>query len=112
VTKEVFMITIRRFFRPVARLAAVASALLAGLVAAPAAFAMVPHPGPATLDHAIPALSHGAPPPVVRTVTVGGTAGWQIALLMAGAAAAAAIIAVLLYRMRSARRPALAAHTS
>jgi hypothetical protein len=108
------MTTIRRFFRPVARLAAVASALLAGLVAAPAAFAMVPHPGgyPATLDHAIPTLSHGAPPPVVRTVTVGGTAGWQIALLMAGAAAAAAIIAVLLYRMRSARRPALAAHAS
>jgi hypothetical protein len=41
---------------------------------------------------------------VVHTVTVGGTPGWQIALLMAGAAVLAAAAAVLTERIRTARR--------
>jgi hypothetical protein len=101
VTKEALVSAIRRIFRPAVRLAGLAVTLLAGLVAAPAAFASVPHPG-----------SGGTPSPartaVVRTVTVGGTPGWQIALLMAGAAALAALIAVLLYRMRTTRHHTLA----
>jgi hypothetical protein len=44
----------------------------------------------------------------VHTVTVGGTPGWQIALFIVAAAAVAAVIAVLLDRMRSARRQQLA----
>jgi hypothetical protein len=96
------MSVIRRIFRPAVRLAALAVTLLAGLAAAPAAFASVPHPG-----------SGGTPGPAraaaVRTVTVGGTPGWQIALLMIGAAALVAIVAVLLYRMRTTRHHMLAA---
>jgi hypothetical protein len=95
------MTAIHRIFGPAVRLAALAVTLLAGLVTAPAAFASVPHPG-----------RGGTPGPasaaVVRTVTVGGTPGWQIALLMAGAAVLAALIAVLLYRMRTTRHHALA----
>ena len=44
----------------------------------------------------------------VHTVTVGGTPGWQIALFMLAAAALAAVVAVLLDRMRIARRRQLA----
>lgn len=43
-------------------------------------------------------------PAVVHTVTVGGTPGWQIALLAIGAAIVAAAVAVLLDRARMARR--------
>lgn len=42
--------------------------------------------------------------PVPPAVVVGGMPGWQIALIAIGAALAAAITAVLLDRMRSARR--------
>ena len=45
--------------------------------------------------------------PVVHTVTVGGTPGWQITLLMAGAAVLAAVAAVLFERIRTARRTQL-----
>ena len=75
--------------------------MLALAAASPAAFAMnEPMPG-----------GGSAPgqnvPPVVHTVTVGGTPGWQIALLAAGAAIVAAFIAILLDRARTARRQQL-----
>jgi hypothetical protein len=44
------------------------------------------------------------PVPVPQAVVVGGMPGWQIALIAIGAAVAAAVTAVLLDRMRSARR--------
>jgi hypothetical protein len=96
------MSTIRRITRPVTRLAAAAAALLAGLIAAPAAFASEAPP-PGAGDASVPAA-----PAVVHTVTVGGTPGWQIALFMVAAAILAAVVAVLADRMRSARRQQLA----
>jgi hypothetical protein len=96
------MSTIRRITRPVTRLAAAAVALLAGLMAAPAAFASEAPP-PGTGDTSVPAA-----PAVVHTVTVGGTPGWQIALFIVAAAILAAVVAVLADRMRSARRQQLA----
>ena len=93
---------IRNIVRPVTRLAAAAVALLAGLLAAPAAFASdAPPPG-------IGDTSTSTTSPVVHTVTVGGTPGWQIALFIVGAAVLAAVIAVLLDRTRTARRQQLA----
>jgi hypothetical protein len=50
------------------------------------------------------ALAPGQPERVVHTVTVGGTPGWQIALLMTGTAVLAAAAAVLVGRIRTARR--------
>jgi hypothetical protein len=44
------------------------------------------------------------PLPQVHTVVTGGTPGWQIALIAAGAALLAAILAVSLDRARAARR--------
>lgn len=96
------MSTIRRITRPATRLAAAAVALLAGLLAAPAAFASEAPP-PGLGDTSAPAA-----PAVVHTVTVGGTPGWQIALFMVAAAILAAVAAVLADRMRSARRQQLA----
>jgi hypothetical protein len=50
------------------------------------------------------------PPPVeVHTVVVGGTPGWQIALIAVVAALVAATAAVLADRARIARRKAIAA---
>jgi hypothetical protein len=45
-----------------------------------------------------------SPPPVIRTVVVGGMPGWQIAAIAIGAALVAAVAAVLLDRSRSVRR--------
>ena len=96
------MTAIRRIFRPATRLAAAAVALLAGVLAAPAAFATeVPPPGGG--DTSTPAA-----PAVVHTVTVGGTPGWQIALFIIAAAVLAAAFAVLLDRTRSGRRQQVA----
>ncbi len=96
------MTAIRRIFRPAIRLAAAAVALLAGILAAPAAFASeVPPPGIG--DTGAPAA-----PAVVHTVTVGGTPGWQIALFIVAAAGLAAVIAVLFDRTRTSRRQQLA----
>ncbi len=96
------MTTIRRIFRPVTTIAAAAVALLAGILAAPAAFASeVPPPG-------IGDTSTPAAPAVVHTVTVGGTPGWQIALFIVAAAVLAAAVAVVLDRTRSTRRQQLA----
>jgi hypothetical protein len=96
------MTTIRRIFRPVTTIAAAAVALLAGILAAPAAFASeVPPPGIG--DTGTPPA-----PAVVHTVTVGGTPGWQIALFIVAAAVLAAAVAVVLDRTRSTRRQQLA----
>jgi hypothetical protein len=93
------MSAIRRIFRRAALLAVAAAAILASGAAVPAFAKIVPPTG----GHEV------TPPlPVVRTVTVGGTPGWQIALLMAGAAVLAAVAAVLLDRLRAARRAQLA----
>ena len=94
---------IHRMRRFTVVLAGFGAALLV-LAAAPAAFAMrLPPPGG-------PAGS--SLPPQIRTVThtvvVGGTPGWQIALIAVGAALLAATAAVLADRTRAARRPAAA----
>jgi hypothetical protein len=100
---------IRRILRPAGFLGRAATIVLGGMLAltaaSPAAFAMnEPMPG----GGGTPA---GNVPPVVHTVTVGGTPGWQIALLAAGAAIVAAFIAILLDRARSARRQQLSTNT-
>jgi hypothetical protein len=83
--------------RILAALATLAGALVAAAAAAPLALAVhVPPPGGAG-----PAQT--APPPV-HTVVVGGTPGWQIALIAAGAALGAAALTVLLDRSRAARK--------
>jgi hypothetical protein len=66
--------------------------------AAPAAFARVVPPGPSAVT--APVAAHA----VTRTVLVGGTPGWQIALIAVGAALFAAALAVLADRMRTAHR--------
>ena len=85
-----------RLRRLATALAAVSCALLASAVMIPADSASIPIPpgGPAV------------PAPAVRVVTAGGMAGWQIALIAAGAALAAAIAAVVLDRARAARKTA------
>jgi cell division protein FtsX len=99
---------IRRIFRRAALLAGAAAAILASAAAILASAAAVP----AFAKIAPPLGGSGGtevtPTPVIRTVTVGGTPGWQIALLMAGAAVLAAAAAVLLDRLRAARRAQLA----
>jgi len=93
-----------RIRRISAALAVFAAALLGVSAGAPAAFAstnVLPAPGgggPAT----------GTPPATVgHTVIAGGMAGWQIAVIAAGAALLAAAAAVLLDRARQAKRQAL-----
>lgn len=99
---------IRRILRPAGFLgraaAIVLGSMLALTAASPAAFAV----------NAPPAGGGGTPvgnTPVVHTITVGGTPGWQIALLAVGAAIVAAFIAVLLDRARNARRQQLSPDT-
>ena len=87
--------------RIAARLAAVAAILATALAAAPAAFATEAPPAPADGGAAAPASLV-----TVHTVMVGGTPGWQIALLAVGAAVLAAAAAVLLDRALRARRAA------
>jgi hypothetical protein len=103
------MNTIRRILRPAGFLgraaAIVVGSMLALIAASPAAFAtLVPPPGEG--DSPVENV-----PPVVHTVTVGGTPGWQIALLAVGAAIVAAFIAILLDRVRTARRQQLSTNT-
>ena len=91
--------------RIAAALAGLAGALLAFATASPAMAATmsVPHYG-------APASGAPAPPAALtRTVVVGGMAGWQIALIAAGAALLAAALAVLADRARAARRNAVTA---
>ena len=112
-----------RICRTLAALATLAGALLA-LTTASAAYASLPPHGGGPADTPAPPvsypcspecsplldkrllLSHGHPTGTVyhvHTVVVGGTPGWQIALIAAGAALLAAVIAVLLDRARAAR---------
>jgi hypothetical protein len=80
--------------------AAAAAGLAAALVALGATPALaVNYPLP--ID---PGTSARTGTPVVHTVIVGGTPGWQIALIAAGAALTAAIVAVLADRARMARK--------
>ncbi len=67
--------------------------------------------GPATLAEQVPPAGGGTgiPPALVRVVTEGGMAGWQITLIALGAALLAATAAVLLDRARAARRGAVTA---
>jgi len=90
-----------RLRRVAAALAAVTCALLGSAAVVPAAVAtMLPDgdppygPGPAA---PVPATA-------IRVVTAGGVAGWQIALIAAGAALVAAAAAVLIDRARTTRR--------
>lgn len=86
------------------RLAAVLAAVVCGLLASaavvPAASAMIRVPGPGGAYGGNPAA------PIVRVVTSGGMAGWQIALIAAGAAVLGAAAAVLVDRVVAARRAA------
>lgn len=94
-----------RLRRPAAVLAALTCALLASTAVVPAAFArMLPDGGPPYGP--VPAAP--VPATTIRMVTAGGMAGWQIALIALGAALAAAAAAVLLDRVRAARRAASA----
>jgi hypothetical protein len=93
--------------RHVAVLAGLAFSWLGLAAAAPAAFAqsaMIPVPPGGGGD--------GTSAPAVQTVTrivvVGGTPGWQIALIAAGTALFAAAAAVLGYRVLATRRQAAA----
>lgn len=92
---------IRHIRRSAAVLAGLACAWL-GLAAAPAAFAVVPIHGGG---------GPAAPAPLVytvtRTIVVGGTPGWQIALIAVSAALVTAAAAVLAYRALATRRQAV-----
>src|SRR5580692_12344080 len=95
---------IRRTAGALVGLVGLACACLGLAVAAPAAFARTLPPFGVS-----GAVTTPVPPPVqVRTVVVGGMAGWQIALIAVGAALVAAAIAVLLDRGRAARLKPLA----
>jgi hypothetical protein len=91
-----------RLHRIAAAIAAVICGVLAPLAIIPAASAMrVPDPGGA--GGTIPS---GPASATVRVVTVGGMAGWQIALIALGAALVAAAAAVMLDRALTARQAA------
>jgi hypothetical protein len=83
------------------RYAAIMAGLLGTLVvfggAAPAFAMILPGTGSGVADPA-------PPPVVVRTVVVGGTPGWQIALIAIGSALAAAAAAIIAERVRTRRR--------
>ena len=98
-----------RIRRITVTLAGLATAVLAFTAASPAAFAIrVPPPGGSgsgiTGSVPWPKTATVPPLPQVHTVVTGGTPGWQIALIAAGAALLAAILAVSLDRARAARR--------
>jgi hypothetical protein len=97
---------IRRIRRIAGVLAGLAGAWFGLAVAAPAAFAL---PVPPTGGGSGSVTAPIQPPAGVRTVVVGGMAGWQIALIAVGAALVAAAIAVLADRARAARRRPAAA---
>jgi hypothetical protein len=86
-----------RLRRAVAVLAALACGMLAWAAAVPAAFA-TPTPVPPPGGPYGPALVVPGPATIVRVVTAGGMAGWQVALIAAGAAVVAAAAAVRLDR--------------
>jgi hypothetical protein len=75
---------------------------------ASASTGMVPRPG-GTGGVTDPSVAVPDPTTVVRTVVVGGMPGWQIAAIAIAAALVAATAAVLLDRVRPARRRPLGA---
>ena len=88
--------------RLAAALAGLAGALLAFAAAAPAALAVErPPPVPLYWYKHPPLSPHRAG---IHTVAAGGMPGWQITLIAAAAALFAAATAVLLDRVRTARR--------
>jgi len=100
-----------RIRRLAAALAGLAGAVLALAAAAPAALASLPPLPPGLTKH--PPLPPGhihqpvhlpAVAAPVRTIVIGGTPGWQIALIAAGAALAAAAVAILVDRAWAARK--------
>jgi hypothetical protein len=99
------MNTLKRIRRLAAMLAGLAGALVA--FGATPAFAMhVPPPGSGVTTSPVGTTT---PPVEVHTVVIGGTPGWQIALIAVVAALLAATAAVLADRARSARRKAITA---
>ena len=89
---------VRRIRHSAAFLAGLAAALACYVTATPAASAMrVPPPGVGD-----PGTQPGLTP--VHIFTAGGMPGWQITLIAIGAALLAATLAVLLDRLRAARR--------
>jgi len=110
-----------RIRRLAAALAGLAGAVLALAAAAPAALASLPPLPPGLTKHPPlpPGLTKHPPLPPghihqpvhlpavaapVRTIVIGGTPGWQIALIAAGAALAAAAVAILVDRAWAARK--------
>ena len=91
--------------RLAAVLAALAGAVLASAAVIPAAWAAIALPGPGGPYG--PASVPPAPQTGVRMITAGGMAGWQIALIAAGAAVVAATAAVRLDRSLTIRRAGL-----
>ncbi len=84
-------------------LAAVITSLLLASAAAAAAFA---NPIPIGDGGSVPITP--VPPATVRVISAGGMAGWQVALIAAGAALAAAAPAVFADRKLAGRRGATA----
>ena len=90
-----------RFGRLTAVLAAITASLLASIAVVPAAFAR-PVPPPGGSYRPVPAGP--VPATIIRVITTGGMAGWQIALIAIGAALVAATTAILLDRTLAGRR--------
>jgi hypothetical protein len=86
--------------RVTAVLTAITCSLLAWAGTVPAAFA-TPRPLPPPGGQYGPAPAVPVPATIVRVVTIGGMAGWQITLIAAGAALAAAATVLLIYRART-----------
>ena len=100
-----------RIRRLAAALAGLAGAVLALAAAAPAALASLPPLPPGLTKHPPLPPGHSHQPvhlpavaAPVRTIVIGGTPGWQIALIAAGAALAAAAVAILVDRAWAARK--------
>jgi hypothetical protein len=93
----------RRLTSRIGQLAAVLTAVFCGLAASaaavPAAFAGEFVPGPGGAGSVAPVTTTP-----VHVITMGGTPGWQIAVIALGAALVAAATAVLLDRTRTSRR--------
>jgi len=98
---------IRHIRRLVGVLTGLAAALVAAIAVAPAALATIqpPPPGPESryLPQA-PPLHDTVVPAHAHTAVSIGMPGWQIVLIAVGAALVAATLAVLLDRIRAARR--------
>jgi hypothetical protein len=105
--KETVMNLVKRIRRAAVALTGLALAGLGMAIAAPSAFAAYVPAGGGGTGPDPRGFGTTTPPPVVhvtRTIVAGGTPGWQIALIAAGAALLAAALAVLADRTWTARR--------